>query len=109
VSTYKIAIGMFSFPVWAVIAVLGALAFGGVRVGLVIVGIVVATPSATLAWVDRVDRIGGLFPRAIDAATRARLGALRADAIAAIDGARAFVEAHERGEIGAIKSPATSA
>jgi hypothetical protein len=106
VSTYKIAIGMFAFPVWALFAVMITFVFGGAHVGLIVVGIVVATPWATLAWVDRVDRIGGLFPRPIDDATRARLGGLRADAIAAIDAARAFVEAHERGE---IRSSAASA
>jgi glycerol-3-phosphate O-acyltransferase / dihydroxyacetone phosphate acyltransferase len=87
-STYKLAVGLLAYPLWA-----GALAGAGfvllpMRAAAACAGVVVASPFAALTWYDAVPRMR----RALRLATRERriaeLRVLRAEAMARILAAR---------------------
>lgn len=89
VSTYKLAVGLVAFPLWAAGLVAGSFVWLPWPVALAAAAIGVVSPFAALAWLDYVDKPRARRPGAVDAASRASLQARRAEVMALLDRVRA--------------------
>jgi 1-acyl-sn-glycerol-3-phosphate acyltransferase len=57
-STYKLGVGLVAFPLWAAIAITTAfLELSSIELAAIATVVIVASPFAALAWLDRWDRL----------------------------------------------------
>jgi hypothetical protein len=89
VSTYKLAVGLVAFPLWAAGLIAGSFVFLPWSVALAAAAVAVVSPFAALAWLDFVDKPRMRRPGAVDATSRAALRARRAEVMALLDRVRA--------------------
>jgi hypothetical protein len=97
-STYKLAVGLLAYPIWA--AGLSGAGFVVLPAPLAaaFAAVVVASPFAALAWHDAAPRLRRAIRFAARADRIAELRALRAEAIAAVEEARSHLGSRDGGD-----------
>lgn len=107
VSTYKLGIGLLIFPAWAIAAIVVSLLRLRLPLAIAAIAVILASPFAALAWLDRFDRIRAAFsvlPVAARGSERvARARGARTAAMAVIAEARAAL-AHPAEDASAISA-----
>jgi hypothetical protein len=88
VSTYKLAVGLVAFPLWAAGLIAGSFAWLWWPVALAAAAVAVVSPFAALAWIDYVEKPRARRTGAVDTASRAALQARRAGVMALLDRVR---------------------
>ncbi|MGZ3455329.1 MAG: hypothetical protein ACXVEF_37340, partial [Polyangiales bacterium] len=93
VSTYKLGIGLVVYPLWMGGLVTGAMLLLPPPISLAGAAIAIASPFATLAWLDRAQRLRAEWT-ALTGADLQALRRARDRAVAAIERARSHLDAH---------------
>ncbi len=88
-STYKLGVGLLAYPIWAAGLIGGGLLLLPPPLSAGFAALVVTSPFAALAWHDAAPRVRRAVRFAARADRIAELRALRAEAMARIEEARA--------------------
>jgi 1-acyl-sn-glycerol-3-phosphate acyltransferase len=94
VSTYKLGIGLVVYPMWMGGLVAGSLLLLPPPLSFVAAGGAILSPFAALAWLDRAHRLRAEWTALMGGADLNALRRARARALAAIEEARAHLDAH---------------